>query len=190
MPDFTHYRIYLQAGLKEAERYLLSDDLFWPLSIAPTPGEPGYPNLTLGGLLLYQIFARPLAKSVSQKTTLRKINIEIEATRTRWQVAWERKASWEFKSRLRQWGNFLKEVRVDPEDNIGYYHYEVRFRVMLDLLKPEIREVTPAVLEQLNGLDVLLRALFAPGDFIWEPELETEFPKERFWYLWGVLKEP
>jgi hypothetical protein len=114
----------------------------------------------------------------------------MEATHMRWRVAWERKASWEFKSRLRQWGNFLKEVRVDPEDHIGYYRYEVRFRVMIDFLKPDIRDVDPSYLEQLDSLDLLLRALFAPGDFIWEPELQKEFPADDFWYLWGVLKEP
>lgn len=190
MPNFAHYQVYLQAGLKEIEPYLLSAELFWPLNIAPSVGEPGYPNLTLGGLLLYQIFARPLAKTTPQITTLRKIDTEIESTQMRWRVVWERKASWEFKSRLRQWGNFLKEVRVDPEDNNGYYRYEVRFRVIMDLLKPEIRDVDPSYLEHLDSLDLLLRALFAPGDFIWEPDFETEFHTEKFWYLWGLLKEP
>lgn len=190
MPDFTHYRVYLQGGLKEVERYLLSDELFWPLNIAPEPWEPSYPNLTLGSLLLYQAFAHPLAQTGSQQTALQKIEAEIETVKTKWRVAWERKASWEFKSRLRQWENFLKEVRIDPEDNTGYYRYEVRFRVMLDLLKPAGNDVDPSYFEHLDSLDLLLRALFTPGDFIWEPELAVEFPADKFWYLWGVLSEP
>lgn len=190
MPDFAHYRVYLQAGLKEAERYLLSNDLFWQLNIAPALGEASYPNLTLGGLLLYQAYARPLARTASQLADLQQIETQIDATRTRWRVAWERKAAWEFKSRLRQWGNTIEEIRVDPEDNVGHYRYEVRLRVLLELLRADIREFDPAHREHLDSLDLILRALFAPRDFIWEPEFAAEFPADKYWYLWGLPKEP
>lgn len=190
MPNFAYYQVYLQAGLNEVERYLLSKELFWPLNIAPVLGEVSYPNLTLGGLLLHRTYARPLAQTASQITSLQKLETEIEAIHTRWRVAWERKASWEFKSRLRQWGNFIKEIRVDPEDNLGYFRYEVRLRVILDLLRADLRDVDPAHFEHLDSLDLLLRALFQPGGFIWESELASEFPAENYWYLWGVLKEP
>ncbi len=190
MPDFAHYRVYLQAGLKEAERYLLSNDRFWPLNIAPALGEASYPNLTLGGLLLYQAYARPLARTASQIAALQQIDTQIDAARTRWRVAWERKAAWEFKSRLRQWGNSIKEIRVDPEDSAGYYRYEVRWRVILALLQADVRELDPAHLEHLDSLDLILRALFAPGNFIWDPEFAPVFPIDKFWYLWGLLKEP
>jgi len=190
MPVFSYYRVYLQAGIREAERYLLSNVLFWPLNIAPAVSEPSYPNLTLGGLLLYGACARTLVETGSQIAEMRKIDSEIDMIRTRWQVAWDRKAAWEFKSRLRQWGNVLKEIRVDPEDNIAYYHYEVRPRVFLNLLQAEIKSIDPAHQEHLDGLDLMLGAIFAPGDFIWEPELASGFPVENFWYLWGVPKEP
>ena len=104
MPDFAYYQVYLLAGLEEAERYLLSNDLFWPLNVAPPLGEPGYPNLTLGSFLLYHAYARSLVGTGTQEAVMRQIETEIHAVRTRWQVAWGRKASWEFESRLRQWG--------------------------------------------------------------------------------------
>lgn len=190
MPDFDYYRVYLQGGLREAERYLLSNELFWPLNIAPAVGEPGYPNLTLGGLLLYSAYARSLAGTASQDAVFSRIESEIHAVRTRWRVAWEQKAAWEFKSRLRQWGNVLKEIRIDPEDNIPYYRYEIRLRVIVHLLQAEIKETDPVLQEHLDSLDLLLRALFAPGNFLWEPELADSFPAADFWYLWGLLKEP
>lgn len=190
MLDFAHYQVYLQAGIEETEKYLLSDQLFWPLRISSVLSETSYPNLTLGGLLLYQAYARPLARSTSQNIELQQIETQIDATRTRWRVAWDRKAGWEFKSRLRQWGNAINEIRVDPENNLGYYRYEVRWRVILDLLQADIRDVEAASREHLKSLDLLLQALFAPGNFIWEPELAAEFPVDKFWYLWGELKEP
>ena len=189
MLDFAYYQVYLQAGIEEAEGYLLSDQLFWPLSISSAPSAKSYPKLTLGGLLLYQAYARPLARTASQNVDLQQIENQIDALRTRWRVAWERKAGWEFTSRLRQWGNAIKEIRIDPENNLGYYRYEVRWRVILDFLQADLRDIEAASLEHLDSLDLLLRALFAPGNFIWEPELANEFPVDRFWYLWGALKE-
>jgi hypothetical protein len=121
---------------------------------------------------------------------MQKIDAEIGFVRSRWQVAWSRKAAWGFRSRLRQWGNVLKEIRMDPEDHLGYYNYEVRTRVYIHLLRLEIAEVESADQEHLDSLDLLLRALFKPGDFIWKRELVGGFPKEVYWYLWGELKEP
>jgi hypothetical protein len=109
--------------------------------------------------------------------------------RSRWQVAWERKASWEIGSRLRQWENVLKEIRLDPEEHLDFYRYEVRWRVLIQLLLSELKELEIAQQEQLNGLDLLLRALFAPGDFIWEPELAPGFPSVSYWFLWGHPKK-
>lgn len=189
MPDFAYYRVYLQAGLQVVETYLLSNELFWPLNASPSYGEPSYPKFTLGGFLLHEACARPMAKTGSQVATMRKIDTEMNSFRTRWQVAWVRKASWELASRLQQWGNALKEIRLDPEEHSDYYRYEVRSRVLISLLIPEFKEIEPAHQAQLEGLDILLRAIFDPGDFIWEPELDSSFPIDQFWYLWGLPKE-
>ena len=189
MPDFVYYRVYLQAGLQEIETYLLSNELFWPLNATSSYEEPSYPKFTLGGFLFYEACAQSMARSGSQIAVMRKIESELNTYRTRWQVAWVRKASWELKSRLRQWGNALTEIRFDPEEHSDYYRYEVRSRVLISLLLPEIKEIEPAHQEQLKGLDILLRAFFEPGDFIWEPELASSFPADHFWYLWGLPKE-
>jgi len=190
MLDFAHYQVYLQAGIEKIERYLLSDQLFWPLRISSASSGTSYPNLTLGGLLLYHACARPLAQTTSQNIELQQIENQIDATRTRWRVAWDRKAEWEFKSRLRQWAKTIQEIRVDPEDNLGYYRYEVHLRVILDLLRDDLRDTEAASREHIDSLDLLLRALFKTGNFIWEPELAAGFPVDKFWYLWGELKEP
>jgi len=70
------------------------------------------------------------------------------------------------------------------------YGYEVRLRVLLNLLGAEIKEVESALQEHLDSLDLLLQALFISGEFIWESELADGFPVDQYWYLWGELKEP
>lgn len=189
MPDFAYFRVYLQAGLQELEPYLLSNQLFWTVNASPSLGEPGYPKFTLGGGLFFGLCARTLAKTASQIAAVQSLETDMNSYRTRWQVAWERKASWELRSRLRQWGNVLKEIRQDPEEHIDYYRSEVRWRVFIQFLLSEIRELENVQQEQLNGLDLSLRALFAPGDFIWEPELAPGFPTNPYWFLWGLPRK-
>ena len=185
MPDFAYFQVYLQAGLQELEPYLLSNQLFWTVNASPSLGEPGYPKLTLGGFLFFGLCARTLAKTASQIAAINSIEAAMNNDRTRWQVAWERKASWELRSRLRQWGNILKEIRQDPEEHLDYYRYEVRWRAFIQLLLSEIKGLENAQQINIDGQDLLLRAIFIPGDFIWEPELAPGFPSNPYWFLWG-----
>ena len=177
--DFSYYQVYLQAGIGQLQDYLLSDELFWPLGIQ------GYLNLTLGGLLYYQRCAHALVVTASEQRLYQKISSELDSSRTRWRVAWQRKATWEFQSRLRQWGQALNEIRHEAEKNVPYYHSEVRTRVILSLLIPEVGELTSADQEQYESQNVLLRTMLKTGAFIWGPELEPAFPQDEFWYLWG-----
>lgn len=189
MSDFAYYQIYLQAGLDVAEQYLLSDNLFESMSIASSIGMR-YPSLTIGNLLLYQKFAWQLAKMGSEQGIIQKLDTQLDAMRSRWRVAWERKTAWEFEARLRQWGNALKEIRDDPGENLAYYHHEVRSRVLLNLLHDEAGEIDPANREHLDSLDLILQAIFKPGEFIWEQEVAPAFPKDIYWYLWGEPRDP
>jgi hypothetical protein len=183
-PSFDYYLTFLQSGVETLESYLLSDDLFWSLGVASPTGQ-SYPMLTLGELLLFAKCAQTLAQSSEQDVAYRKAETQLEMQRTRWRTAWERKAAKEFQSRLRQWGERVEEIRRDPAENAPYYHTEVRLRTFLELLKPDAAEVDPAYLEHLHSLDLILEALFSPGDFIWHPDLAPAFPKGEFWFLWG-----
>lgn len=167
------------------ESYLLSDTLFWNLSVSSQIGH-NYPNLTIGGLLLFQKYAGSLIETEFQRNSYRKIETQFEAFRTNWRVAWGRKTTWEFQSRLRQWGHVLTEIRKDSDKNIPYYRYEVRTRVILSLLQPEISEINPAYLDQLENQDAQLRLLLNPGVFIWDAALVAAFPEDDYWFLWGL----
>jgi hypothetical protein len=186
--NFSYYQAYLQAGIENLESYLLSDNLYGNLGVSSQVVQ-NYPQLTLGGLLLYKIFTNSLIETKFQQSSFRKLEIKLDALQTRWRVAWNGKAAWEFQSRLRQWGLVLSEIRDEPHENIPYYRYEVRTRAMISLLLPEISEIDPANLEQLENQDLLLRMLLDSDDFIWDAALAPAFPKDHYWYLWGLPKE-
>jgi uncharacterized protein YukE len=170
-------RVYLETGIPELEDYLLSDELFWPISAR------GYnlPRLTVGGLLLAKARLEARGERIEALVT------KLDAVRSKWAVAWETKAGREFQSRFGLWGNYLKDYRQSPEGHADAYPHEVRNRAMLQLLRPEL-PVELSEREALSPLDSVVRSSLSPGDFIWEPALQSGFPREEYWFLYGELR--
>jgi hypothetical protein len=189
MTTFQYEIRYLQAGLDLLEDYLLSDDLYGRIGINPSLGEPDYPTLTVGMLLLFRQRARVLAGSSAEQAELSHLESDLEGIRVRLLPRWEKKAAAEFRSRIRLWGNYLEEYRLDPTANHARYSYEVSRRVMLEWLKDETGEVDQTHVDTLQGLDMLLKGMFLTGSFIWDEALMAGFPVEPYWYLYGRLPE-
>jgi hypothetical protein len=176
---------YIQACLEVMESYLLSDEVFWPISATPPAGAPDYPRLTLGGLLLAE--QRLNAYPQAEASQVQSVVSDVEQIRSKWRVMWEKKAERSYSVRLRMWSEFLDEFRSSPQDNADRYAYEVRLRVMLELLKLEGGDQPQSEVEMLGGLDQYLKSVLKIGGFIWEPEVESGFPKGTYWYLYGEL---
>lgn len=178
---------YVEAGLAELESYLLGNDLFWPLN-SPSPiGEPAFEQLTPGGLLLAGARLGPRAKPPQQRTQAESLIARLDVMRTQWRAAWEEKAAWELRSRLRQWGHYIHEIQRDPQEHGAYYSHEVRLRVLIELLLTEIRQPDSADIQRLARLDFILSGWLIAGDFLWEEDLQAGFPRDPYWYLWGNI---
>lgn len=188
MPSATYDLGYLKAAVDLLRDYVLADEIYWQLNASSPPGEPAYPSLTLGGLLIAQARtqARPLTSR--QQTQFTQLVHKIDHLKSKWQSAWEKKSSKEFIARLNLWRDFLDEYRRDPEDNADRYPFEVKRRVMLQLLEKEIEQVPQAESVLLSGLDGILAGLLSTGEFIWDKELASGFPRGEFPYLYGNLK--
>ena len=178
---------FIQAGIDQLENYLLSDLIYWPVGVTAASGQPAYPSLTLGTLLLFIQQAEGLAVSPQQRTELSKLKSELDAIRTHWQAHWGRKAASEFRARIKLWRDFLEEYRRDPEGNYDRYGYEVTRRVMLHWLKQAAANLPSSETHMLDSLDRLLQAMITGSEFIWDETLKPVFPKGTYWYLYGRL---
>lgn len=189
MPNAQYELDYIQAGLGSLDDYLLSPEVYWTLQGNLPSGGTAYPSLTLGGLLL--AFAGLNSTQLNSELRARcdHLRTEIEASQVRWRVAWEKKAVREFHARLYLWSDYLEEYRLNTENNANRYAYEVRRRVMLHLLEPFARDAPPSEIDMLRGLDLILQGSFIPGKFIWEGWLESAFPAQPYWYLYGRLRD-
>lgn len=170
-------RAFLEAGIPELNDYLLSQELYWPLTAR------GYslPRLTIGGLLLS--LAR--LQAAGQRSVA--LEARLDGVRSRRRVAWETKAGREVRARCGLWQAYLADYRHSPEGHADAYPQEVRYRVMLDLLLAELPS-QPAQAELISQLDGVLRANWIPGGFVWEDGLQAGFPRAAYWYLYGRLK--
>ena len=161
---------FIETALPELKAYLLSDILYYPMM-------GNLPRLTLGGLLLAQrrLGAGNLGTHLDPK---------LASVKERWRAAWAKKSARELDARLTLWRNYLDDYRRDPKSNPGNYAYEVRWRVIIELLVKEVDQI-PA---EIAVLDQLLRVKFISGKFIWDEDLESEFDQGKFWFLYGQLK--
>ncbi|MBC8509909.1 MAG: hypothetical protein ISR58_07220 [Anaerolineales bacterium] len=178
---------YIEAALDELETYLHSGDLFGSLRGYQSLSAIPFPHLTLGGLLLALKRSRSRTLSAKNQSRLGHFQSQLETLHTKWRVAWEKKATKEYRSRLRQWANYLNDLQGDADEYADYYGQEVRLRVMLELLADDAREILADDVNILTSLDQRLLNRFVQDSFIWDEELSEGFSKERFWFLWGKL---
>jgi hypothetical protein len=155
-------KLYLAAGIPQLETYLLSKELYYPLSL-------GLPQLTLGGILL------SLARMGNEAANF---EAQVGKIRSKWQSAWDAKSSREVRARSDLWANYLAEYRSDPKLEARLYPQNVGYRAMLSLLgKAE------------EDSDAFLKSVFKEGSFVWEEDCAPNFSREPFWFLYGTLKE-
>ncbi len=184
----TEYDLrFLEAGLLVLEEYLLSRELYWPVGVNAPAGGPPYPRLTLGNLLLSRARLGAHHLTPDQSGELERLDRRLDEIRTRWRNAWEQKAQREYRDRLALWRDFLEDYRQNPPENDDRYAYEAGRRVLLQLLEAEAGAIPPEEKELLSGLDLLLKGILVPGDFVWDDELQAAFPPGKYWYLYGRL---
>jgi hypothetical protein len=178
---------YVQEALELLANYLISEEVFWPLGAIPPEGESDYPRLTLDGLLLARARLAAHPKSADQQSQVDAVISELDVIRAKRRVAWESKAEQCYGVRLRMWGDYIQEYQDNPGDHADRYAYEVRLRVMLSLLEPEMGNIETLESQLLHSLDGYLRGVLMQTGFIWDPEIRAGFPPDKYWYLYGQL---
>src|SRR5271157_3136810 len=182
MPTLRDDQAYFQSGIQELEDYLLSKELFWPLS-----GGNDLPRLTIGELLLSRVRLQARATLPKAVADLNKMVAALGEVRSKWPAAWEQKAGLEVQTRIALWRNYLTDYQQAPDQQASVYPREVHGRVMLHLLKSEFKHPPPEF-EVLDVLDPLVKAAWLPGVFIWEMDLVQSFPAAEYWFLFGKLR--
>lgn len=160
-------RAYYENGIEELERYLLSNELYWPCRAR----TPDLTQLTPGGLLLVR--ARMRGWKV---TGLESYDARLDGIRSAWRSAWDGKTRREVHARSELWREFISGYHSDPLGTARLYSQHVRQRAILTLLG-----------EMSDPMDGLLKEIFHPGAFLWDAAMQDGFSKNDFWFLYGSL---
>lgn len=176
---------YIRSAAPDLEAYLLSSVLYWPLNVMGKDKAPaGATQLTIGNLLL----AMKRLEAASTAGLLDAENLspvldKIGEIRRRWKSNWDRKATQEIASRLKQWDHYLSEWDNDKGSR-GDYPYNIRQRVILGLLVADRERPNPHDQAYLAALDQRLRYATRESPFVWDSALQLGFPPDVYWYLY------
>ena len=187
----TDALIKLQRDLTIAEQmaegmadYLRMDTLFGKM-----PGT--MPALTLGGYLLRQhrlLALRDVLSLAEQERLSRTVQLVYDTLQA-WVVRSEARAHQEFGARLRQWEEYIRDLRRDLRGTTSYFPTSVETRAMItglhNLLTTPPFNFDETLMERLSLLDSGLQAIWAPGPFVWPEEWAPAYPSSTFWYLYG-----
>lgn len=181
---------FLRAAEQDLEGYLLSPELYLPLvADRGSSLEEGMERLTIGNVLLSRARLLAFPWDEKQRIDLEKLTQRIDQLRDRWCAAWQRKIAQEVPARLTLWRNCVIDAIEDRERFSGY-EYQVRWRVILELLDKELEVPLYESTRILAVLDSNLRTVTTRGTFIWQPELQAGFPEDPYWYLYVRMKKP
>lgn len=164
-------RRFITRSAEEMALYLSSDVLLWRMTGQNNPLCPG--NLLLAQARLSFI------PGDSDETFIGTIKNLIQSRAT----AWEKKVDRELPMRVNQWQGLVEDFHRNNGID-ATYPYNVRVRVILDLLMNETRFVDPSTTMKIELADDLLGRMVKKGEFVWDRELSMVFPQGTYTYLY------
>jgi hypothetical protein len=178
----------LQEMASQMEDYLKSETLFWPM------GHSDLPKLTLGGYWLRQHRLTTLHGLLTgaQQAQLSAAIKMFESAVSPWVVRTEQRAHTELAARIRQWEEYLRDLREKRSENAGAYAAQVEVRAIIAALVDQLQrppyQLDEKLLHSILSQDKGLRARFASGDFVWPDAWQPAYPEPEFWWLYGRPK--
>lgn len=180
-----HDLTILEAMASEMDDYLRSQTLFWPML------KGNLPRLTVGGYLMRQhrLLALRHLLDEDEAGRLDAAIDQFNEALVEKVVRFEERAHEELHARLRQWGEYLKEVGRESLAMGDYYSSHVQTRAMISALLDKLEmppyKLDTRVLDQLGVYDRLLRNYWESGEFIWPTGWQEAYPKRDYWWLYG-----
>lgn len=177
----------LSAMASSLTPYLYEQDMYGSLG-----GD--MPKLTLGGLLmrLYRLSHLEALLNTRQQNAVQDARKNFEAECSKWAVHYKNKLQHELKSRAEALILFFDECGEDLPGCAASYPSQAEKRIMIEHLRVEAARHN-VLADELDNLvkhaDQKLRRLVHAGPFITDGRLETVYPRDQFWWMYGYIAE-
>jgi hypothetical protein len=179
---------FIENTCHDLNDYVLSDLLYWPVDYEPINSGTTPSRTTIGllRLVVEQVRLRNLNEDQTERLEI--CQLTIDKVHRKWKVAWEKKVVGEFKSRVRTWHAYISEAESDRQLLHTNYRSQVQNRTILQLLLTDLPVDETALVLALHKIDEWLKTNLSEGPFIWDPELQSAFPEEKYWFLYRNLE--
>lgn len=175
----------LQEMASQMENYLMSETLFWSMQYS------NMPKLTLGGYWLRQHRLTALHGLLTgeQRAELTAAIKMFETAVADWTVRTEQRAHTELEARIRQWGEYLRDVASDGAAATANYSARVEVRAIIAALIEQLQQprytLDQSLVKSVLQQDKALRGRWQSGPFVWPEAWQPAYPEPEFWWLYG-----
>ncbi len=178
----------LKEILSDWETFLFSNEIYWQLNISNKQFSPAERRVRISaGRLLISSFLLQNTNRFNNDSILKQFLL----LKNKWLANWQKKVIEELPVRIRQWNQFIHDLRTDSEFSQPQMNNQLQIRLMIGLLIDEIDESErEKFLQQITILDQKYKYETLEGGFIWDSESSEMFPPENYWYLYRRYLQP
>jgi hypothetical protein len=172
----------------EWESFLFSNEIYWQLNLSNKKFSPSERRVRISaGRLLISSFMLHNLNYLDNDSILN----QFLALKNKWLANWQKKVSEELPVRIRQWNQFIQDLRSDSEFSQPQMNNQLQIRLMIGLLIDEIDELEREnFFQQITILDQKYKYATLEDGFIWDSELSEIFPPEKYWYMYRKFLQP
>ena len=140
---------------------------------------------------LHKLAAQSDSLSPEQKQTLGEAKTQIEKITGRLPSHYQALLLREARARLNSLNWFLDDCSENRRECRVQYPFEIRNRQRIaEIGKALDAASADALATQLAGVDQRLQGMLGRGDFVWEGSVAHVYPREEYWYLYGLPVGP
>jgi hypothetical protein len=172
----------------EWESFLLSNEIYWQLNISNKKFSSSERRMRISaGRLLISSFILENPNHFNNDSILN----QFLSLKNKWLANWQKKVTEELPVRIRQWNQFVHDLRSDSEFSQPQMNNQLQIRLMIGLLIDELDETgIGQYLQQIAILDQKYKFATLENGFIWDSELMDIFPAKKYWYLYRRFVQP
>ena len=179
------------------ESYIMRGEVYRTV-VVPVNVDGGssgeHPVQSSGGDLLarlHKLAAQSDSLSPEQRQALEEAKAQIEKATDRLPSHYQALLLREARARLNSLNWFLDDCSENRRECRVQYPFEIRNRQRIaEIGKALDAESAAALATQLAGIDQRLQGMLGRADFVWEESMAHVYPREAYWYLYGLPVGP
>ncbi|MCY3708455.1 MAG: hypothetical protein OXG26_06120 [Caldilineaceae bacterium] len=179
------------------ESYILKGQVYRTV-VLPTPGDHKgageRPVQSSGGDVLarlHKLAAQSESLSPEQRQALAEAKAQIDAATGRLPSHYQALLLREARARLNSLNWFLDDCSENRRECRVQYPFEIRNRQRIaEIGKALEAHGADALTTQLASVDQRLQGMLTRGEFVWEAKVAPVYPREEYWYLYGLPAGP